>query len=143
MVTPARHTEQSPVHKTAELEQSEIKEVTENVEPYRPEPGTECEARTPRHNQWPKWTPVVVRAYDGDEVWFRCLITNDSFSGPIDSIEFRPMPELIPLSKGGELNQASWDDFVSRLRPAQPKYWDWRAISRQINRGLKRSRRLT
>jgi hypothetical protein len=93
-----------------------IVETNEKVEPYRPTPGIECEARTPRDNQWPKWTPVVVRAYDGNEVWFRCLITNESFSGPIDRIEFRPKPELAPLSKGGELNQASWDDFVSRLR---------------------------
>lgn len=63
---------------------------SETPKSWHPEPGTECEARTFHHGEWCKWKPVVVRAYDGNEVWFQCPITRASFTGPVDSMEFRP-----------------------------------------------------
>lgn len=83
---------------------------------WLPNAGTECEARAIKGDEWCSWKPVVVRAYDGSDVWIQCPVTKESFICPVSAMDFRPTPELVPVSKGGELNKASWDDFVARLR---------------------------
>ncbi|WP_010323660.1 hypothetical protein [Marinobacterium stanieri] len=101
---------------SSQTEVNHIADANKMVASYHPEPGTECLSRAVLNGQWCSWKPVVIRAYNQGEVWVQCPVTKESFICPVSAMEFRPTHELVPVSKGGELNKASWDDFVARLR---------------------------
>lgn len=61
---------------------------SEKPNTWRPEPGTECEARSFLDGEWCTWKTVTIRGYFEGDVWLHSGST--CFTCPISAMEFRP-----------------------------------------------------